>query len=143
MSEPETTTDTGRRAATSTPASPTAASPAADSVPVVITPRAAERVLANPDREKGPDAGLRLSVVKGGCSGYEYLVKFVGEPAEGDLAWEAHGLRVFLDPESREYLEGTELDFDDSLYGGGLRFRNPNATATCGCGTSFAATPTD
>lgn len=85
------------------------------------------------------DAGLRLAVTKGGCSGYEYSIGFAAEPQPGDLQFEAGSLRVFVDAASADLLRGTVLDYVDGLHGAGLRFRNPNATHGCGCGASFAA----
>jgi len=107
---------------------------------VELTPLAVEKVLAARAEEGHPsDAGLRLAVVKGGCSGYEYSVKFAPQPVEGDMVFEAGGITVFVDPESERLLRGTVLDYVDGLHGAGLRFENPNAGHDCGCGASFAA----
>ncbi len=107
---------------------------------VELTPLAVERVLAARSEEGHPaDAGLRLAVVKGGCSGYEYSVKFVPEPDRNDYVFEVGGLRVFVDRDSERLLRGTVLDYVDGLHGAGLRFVNPNAGHDCGCGASFAA----
>ena len=111
---------------------------------VELTPIAVEKVLAAREAEGlGSDAGLRLAVVKGGCSGYEYSVKFVDAPAEGDKVFDAGGISVFIDVESEKLLRGSVLDYDDGLHGAGLKFRNPNAGHDCGCGASFAAAPSD
>lgn len=105
-----------------------------------LTPLAVEKVLAARAEEGlGSDHGLRLSVTKGGCSGYEYSVKFAEKPNEGDLMFEVAGLSVFVDPDSEPLLRGTVLDYVDGLSGAGLRFLNPNAAHECGCGSSFAA----
>ena len=107
---------------------------------VELTPLAVEKVLAARAEEgHGSDAGLRLAVVKGGCSGYEYSVKFVAAPADGDMVFDAGGITVFVDPDSERLLRGTVLDYVDGLHGAGLRFENPNAGHDCGCGASFAA----
>ena len=107
---------------------------------VELTPLAIEKVLAARAEEGlGSEAGLRLSVVKGGCSGYEYSVKFAPQPAEGDKVFEENGLRVFVAADSETLLRGTVLDYTDGLHGAGLRFSNPNAGHDCGCGASFAA----
>lgn len=108
---------------------------------VELTPLAVEKVLAARDDEGlGTDHGLRLAVTKGGCSGYEYSVKFAPAPAEGDMIFEAGGISVFIDRDSEPLLRGTVLDYADGLHGAGLRFVNPNAAHDCGCGASFAAT---
>ncbi len=111
---------------------------------VELTPLAVEKVIAARAEEGlGEDAGLRLAVVKGGCSGYEYSVKFADAPAEGDTVFDAGGISVFIDKESEKMLRGSVLDFSDGLHGGGLKFQNPNADHDCGCGASFAAAADD
>lgn len=89
-------------------------------------------------KEGRPDGCLRLAVVKGGCSGYEYSIKFVDAPEADDLCYQIDDIGVSIAPDSVERLRGTLLDFSDGLYGGGLKFVNPNATHSCGCGASFA-----
>ncbi len=107
--------------------------------PIVgLTPKAIEKVFATMQSEGRSGHGLRLSVVKGGCSGYEYSIKFAEQPNEGDIAYEIDKLRVFVDPGSVEKLEGTVLDYVDGMYGAGLKFTNPNAVHSCGCGSSFS-----
>lgn len=108
---------------------------------VQLTPLALERILAARSEEGlAGDCGLRLAVVKGGCSGYEYSVKFAAQPSDGDIIFEADkGLKVFIDRDSESLLRGTVLDYQDGLHGAGLRFSNPNAGHDCGCGASFAA----
>jgi iron-sulfur cluster assembly protein len=107
---------------------------------VELTPLAIEKVLAARAEEgHGSEYGLRIAVVKGGCSGYEYSVKFAAEPVEGEKVFDAGGIRVFVPRESEDLLRGTVLDYTDGLSGAGLRFSNPNAGHDCGCGASFAA----
>ncbi|HYC54867.1 MAG TPA: iron-sulfur cluster assembly accessory protein [Candidatus Binatia bacterium] len=107
---------------------------------VQLTPKAIDKVMAARAAEgHGPDFGLRLSVVKGGCSGYEYSIKFSPAPRQGDLIYRAGELPVFVDAESVDLLRGTVLDYTDGLHGAGLKFVNPNAAHSCGCGASFAA----
>jgi iron-sulfur cluster assembly accessory protein len=107
---------------------------------VELTPLAVEKILAARAEEGlGSEHGLRLAVTKGGCSGYEYSVKFVPAPAESDLVFETGGVSVFVDRDSESLLRGTVLDYVDGLHGAGLRFVNPNAAHACGCGSSFAA----
>lgn len=106
---------------------------------VELTPLAVEKVLAaREDEGLGADHGLRLSVTKGGCSGYEYSVKFAPLPAQDDMIFDAGGLSVYVDREAEPLLRGTVLDYVEGLHGAGLRFVNPNAAHSCGCGSSFA-----
>ncbi len=86
--------------------------------------------------ETGESAGLRILVEKGGCAGMQYTMQ-IDVQAPGDSVSEAFGGRVFVDPSSAPYLEGSELDYCDDLVGTGFRLRNPRATRSCGCGTSF------
>ncbi|MBI5503878.1 MAG: iron-sulfur cluster assembly accessory protein [Deltaproteobacteria bacterium] len=115
--------------------------PTAQSETIVqLTPKAIEKVLAARAGEGlGDDHGLRLAVVKGGCSGYEYSVKFVASPAADDFVYRAGAVEVYVDAESAAMLRGTVLDYVDGLHGAGLKFVNPNAAHSCGCGASFAA----
>ncbi|HWO42515.1 MAG TPA: iron-sulfur cluster assembly accessory protein [Candidatus Eisenbacteria bacterium] len=108
-------------------------------VDLKVTPAAARQVKALLERDKLEGYGLRVGVTDGGCSGYSYQLKFEKEPQPGDQVLELEELRVFIDSTSAELLNGTVLDYAASLYGGGFKFVNPNATATCGCGTSFSA----
>jgi iron-sulfur cluster assembly accessory protein len=90
-------------------------------------------------RDQRSGYGLRVSVSDGGCSGYSYKLDFEKEPKPGDVILRFEDLSVFVDAQSIDYLRGTVVDFIPGLYGGGFKFSNPNATATCGCGTSFSA----
>ncbi len=81
---------------------------------------------------------LRVSVVGGGCSGFSYKFDLETARAEDDLAIERDGATVLVDPMSMEFLAGSELDYADELIGAAFRITNPNATAACGCGTSFS-----
>jgi iron-sulfur cluster assembly accessory protein len=110
----------------------------ADSPVLTLTPAAATHIRRAMASEGLEGHGLRVSVVTGGCSGNEYALDFAAAPRDGDTVYVFDDLRVFVDAASREKLAGTVLDYVDSLSGGGLRFRNPNATHQCGCGTSFA-----
>jgi iron-sulfur cluster assembly protein len=105
---------------------------------LTLTPAAAAHVRRAIEKEGLTGHGLRISVVTGGCSGNEYALDFTALPQEGDSVYEYGDLKVFVDEASREKLAGTVLDYVDGLSGGGLRFKNPNATHHCGCGTSFA-----
>ena len=86
-----------------------------------------------------PDHGLRVFVAGGGCSGLQYGMAFEGEPRDMDTIVEAHGLKVYVDPVSLEYLSGATIDYVDGLMGAGFRIENPNAVKSCGCGNSFQA----
>jgi len=84
-----------------------------------------------------PEAGLRIRVVPGGCSGFQYDMVIDEAPSEGDEVVETNGVRVFVDPMSMRYLNGVELDYVNSIMGSGFTFKNPNAAGGCGCGSSF------
>ncbi len=87
--------------------------------------------------EETPNMFLRLGVKAGGCSGFSYGMGFDDEQAASDEVIEMNGLKVVVDEESHKYLNGVEIDFEDSGMGGGFSIHNPNAVATCGCGSSF------
>jgi len=102
-----------------------------------ITESAAEQLRSlAAERSLPPSQGLRLSIEKGGCAGLQYGME-IGEKQADDDVSEAHGARVFIDPESREHLDGCTLDYTDDLAGAGFRIVNPRAVRSCGCGTSF------
>jgi iron-sulfur cluster assembly accessory protein len=83
------------------------------------------------------EAGLRIGVLPGGCSGFQYGLNIEDEPAEDDLVLESNGLRLFVDPFSMQYLGGVEIDYVTTFQGSGFTFNNPNASGGCGCGSSF------
>jgi iron-sulfur cluster assembly accessory protein len=105
--------------------------------PVVLTERAARRIAAIAADEPAGTA-LRIAVEGGGCSGFQYKYDLTTVRAGDDLVLERAGAQVWIDPVSLEYLAGSEIDFVDDLIGASFKIRNPNATAGCGCGTSFA-----
>lgn len=86
--------------------------------------------------KKGPEAGLRLGVQGGGCSGMTYFMEF-DTPMEGDLVIEKGGVKVFVDPRSASYVKGSTLEYVESLTGAGFKVTNPNVKGSCGCGHSF------
>jgi len=88
------------------------------------------------DREK---VTLRVGVKGGGCSGFSYILDLTEQKRDTDEAFEKHGIRVVCDPKSYLYLNGTTIDFKDEIMGRGFVFNNPNATSSCGCGSSFTA----
>jgi len=83
------------------------------------------------------DVGLRVAVLPGGCSGFQYGLNIEDGPESDDEVLEVDGVRVFVDPFSAQYLEGVEIDYVSSMMGQGFTFRNPNASGGCGCGSSF------
>lgn len=89
-------------------------------------------------RTAGAAPVVRLSTRPGGCSGTKYVLDVPGVPAEGDASFPRSGVTLVVDPASLPLLEGLELDYVDSLVGGGFAFANPNAQGTCGCGASFS-----
>jgi iron-sulfur cluster assembly accessory protein len=89
-------------------------------------------------RERASGHGLRVGVQGGGCSGLEYHLAFEEKPGPDDTVLEVDGIHVFLDQNSQQYLKGVTIDYVSGLHGAGFKFLNPNATRTCGCGSSFS-----
>ena len=85
------------------------------------------------------EGGLRLGVLGGGCSGLSYSIKFDTQPRERDRIFDYEGVRLFVDPKSFLYLHGMTLDYEETLMKQGFNFINPNASRSCGCGTSFSS----
>ena len=116
-------------------------SPEADAPPppLVFTDSAANKVKELVDEEGNPDLKLRVFVQGGGCSGFQYglMIEENGQ-GSGDQVFESHGVKLFVDPISIRYLKGAEVDFVDTVTGGGFTIKNPQATSTCGCGQSFS-----
>jgi len=106
-----------------------------------VTEIAATKITDLLAEENKPDAGLRVFVQGGGCSGFQYgLMIDEGEgDQEADKVFEVNGVRLLVDPISLRYLNGAEVDFVDNNMGGGFTIKNPNAKSTCGCGSSFSA----
>ena len=109
-----------------------------DDKPILFTPAAAEAVRKALKEEGEEGDFLRVSVVGGGCSGYQYGLDFDKEERMGDLALEFDGVKVVVDPISVGYLKGTVVDYVSGLNGTGFQFKNPNAKRTCGGGSSFS-----
>ncbi|MEM6884401.1 MAG: iron-sulfur cluster assembly accessory protein [Verrucomicrobiota bacterium] len=105
---------------------------------IEITEQAAQQIQVLVDDSGAPEAGLRIFIERGGCSGLQYTMQ-ISEQQDGDHHFESHGASVFLDQESAGYLKGSTIDYSDSLSSTGFRIQNPNAKQTCGCGTSFEA----
>jgi len=104
---------------------------------VTVTDRAATRIAEITSGEPASPM-LRVSVEGGGCSGFQYKFDLVGGHAEDDFVIEHAGAVVVIDPVSLQYMEGAEIDFVDDLIGAAFKIKNPVATASCGCGTSFS-----
>ncbi|KRE13173.1 heme biosynthesis protein HemY [Bosea sp. Root483D1] len=104
---------------------------------ISLTGKAASRIVAVMANE-APGAMLRVSVAGGGCSGFQYVFDIDREKAQGDLVLERDGATVLIDETSLELLDGSTIDFVDDLVGQSFKIINPNATSSCGCGTSFA-----
>lgn len=106
---------------------------------IQLTTRATEKVKEIIDTQEPKPAGLRISVVGGGCSGFSYSMAFENTPNMLDKTYSYDGLKVFVDQASLLYLEGAEVDYVETLEGSGFKFNNPNVKSTCGCGSSFSA----
>jgi iron-sulfur cluster assembly accessory protein len=113
--------------------------PGAETPALAITAKAVEMVKKTREQE-GMDAsfGLRVAVMGGGCSGFQYALDFEQEARPTDQVFEVEGLKVYLDPISARYLEGVTIDYVFGMNGAGFKFDNPRATGSCGCGHSFA-----
>lgn len=103
---------------------------------VTLSERAATHV-ANFLTKRGKGVGIRLGVRTTGCSGMAYKLEFADEVPEGDEIYESHGVKIFVDPKSLTYIDGTELDYAREGLNEGFKFNNPNVKNECGCGESF------
>lgn len=120
-----------------TQTTPTTSPPRADAPAVSLTPQAVVHIKRMLDENQMAGFGLRFGLQGGGCSGYTYQLEFEEEAQPEDEVYEFDGVRVFLNPLHRQYLEGSEIDFRDELIGAGFHIENPNVKRQCGCGTSF------
>ncbi|MEW6119685.1 MAG: iron-sulfur cluster assembly protein IscA [Pseudomonadota bacterium] len=103
---------------------------------VTLSERAAQHV-AGFLAKRGKGVGIRLGVRTTGCSGMAYKLEFADEVPQGDEIYESHGVKVFVDPKSLPYIDGTELDYAREGLNEGFKFNNPNVKNECGCGESF------
>lgn len=110
----------------------------AQATPIGVTEKAAIKARVLAEREGRPEACLRVRVTAGGCAGFHYKLSFEDVPAGDDHVIDAHGLRVLVDPKSVPVIEGSTLDFNDALLGGGFKMLNPRAVHECACGESFS-----
>ncbi|MWC29555.1 iron-sulfur cluster insertion protein ErpA [Paenibacillus sp. MMS18-CY102] len=104
---------------------------------IKVSDTAVDKIKEMLEAEETPNMFLRVGVKEGGCSGFSYGMGFDDERHEGDQELDANGLKVVVDGDSVKYLNGLEIDWKDAAMGGGFTINNPNATATCGCGSSF------
>ncbi len=105
---------------------------------ITVTPTAISEVRKFIEEQGAAhSAGLRVAVLPGGCSGFQYGLNIEDDAETDDEILDVEGLRVFVDPFSAQYLEGVEIDYVSTMMGQGFTFRNPNATGGCGCGSSF------
>jgi len=106
---------------------------------ITVTETAATKISELLTEENKSGSGLRVFVQGGGCSGFQYGL-MIEENGQGsaDQVYESHGVKLYVDPISVRYLKGAEVDFVDTITGGGFPIKNPNATSTCGCGSSFS-----
>jgi iron-sulfur cluster insertion protein len=107
--------------------------------PLLFTDSAVTKVRELIEEEGNPGLKLRVFVTGGGCSGFQYGFTFDEEVNEDDTALEKDGVTLLIDPMSYQYLMGAEIDYSEGLEGSQFVIRNPNATSTCGCGSSFSA----
>ncbi len=112
--------------------------PTAPSVPLVFTDAAASKVSELLKEEENPELKLRVFISGGGCSGFQYGFTFDEKIEDGDVQVENGGVVLLVDPMSVQYLMGAEIDYKEDLEGAQFVIRNPNATTTCGCGSSFS-----
>ncbi len=104
---------------------------------VIITPNAVRRIHYLREKEKRPEAALRLRIIAGGCSGMQYRMDLAETPRPTDIVIAAEDAKVFVDPKSMVYLQGSTVDYEEDLLGGQFKITNPNAKHACSCGLSF------
>ncbi len=104
-----------------------------------VTDLAASHMREQIQKQGKPNAGLRVRIVAGGCSGLQYKLEFTENQRKDDNVIESNGVKVFIDPKSAVFLAASQLDYSEELVGGGFRVVNPQAKAKCSCGESFTA----
>ncbi|OGX41498.1 MAG: hypothetical protein A3C53_05020 [Omnitrophica WOR_2 bacterium RIFCSPHIGHO2_02_FULL_68_15] len=104
---------------------------------ITLTEKAVGKLKTLLAQEGKADYGLRLRVVGGGCSGMSYAMDFEAAAGPEDKVYEDHGVKVFVDPQSDQYVGGAQVDYTEALTGAGFTIKNPNAKGSCGCGSSF------
>ena len=116
----------------------TPATPEVKAAPITLTPTAIAKVKEIMGQQNPVPAGLRVSVVGGGCSGFSYSMQFENSSGMMDKVFDFDGLKVYVDATSAMYLNGCRVDYVETLEGAGFKFENPNVKSTCGCGSSFS-----
>ncbi len=106
---------------------------------IALTPAAVTKVKEILAKQQEPFEGLRIAVVGGGCSGFQYHMGFEKASGLNDQVLDFDGLKVIVDNNSMHYIKGCQIDYVDGIHGTGFKFNNPNAVSTCGCGESFKA----
>ncbi len=104
---------------------------------ITITEPASLKIKELLSQEENQDMYLRVGVKSGGCSGFSYGMGFDEDKLDNDNEFDQHGVKVIIDEESMKHISGVEIDYKESMMGGGFTINNPNAVATCGCGSSF------
>jgi Iron-sulfur cluster assembly accessory protein len=104
---------------------------------ITLTEQAGHKIKELMAQEENPNLYLRIGVKPGGCSGFTYGMGFDDEKRDDDTVFEQHGIKILVDRFSEPYLRGVTIDYKETLMGGGFTIDNPNAVATCGCGSSF------
>jgi iron-sulfur cluster assembly accessory protein len=112
--------------------------PGGASMPLELTSKAVSKVKEIMSQQEPQPLGLRVGVAGGGCSGFSYQMNFESQSNPIDKVYEFDGLKVFIDQASLMYLNGTKIDYVETLEGAGFKFDNPNVKTTCGCGSSFS-----
>lgn len=104
---------------------------------LVLTSSAVRRIRALREKEKRPEANLRIRIIAGGCSGMQYRMDLAEAKRQTDNVVEEQDVAVYVDPKSMAYLQGSQLDYEEDLLGGQFKIHNPNAKTSCSCGLSF------
>lgn len=111
----------------------------ADSKPIVhLTDAALEKIRSMIKRDGKEGHCLRIGIIAGGCAGMSYDLRLQKTPYENDIQWEQGGITIITNPESIQFMHGTEINYVDTLKESGFQYKNPNASGSCGCGTSFS-----
>src|SRR3989338_3717687 len=105
---------------------------------VVLTDTAVEKINSMMKRDGKEGYCLRVGVVAGGCAGMSYDLRLQKSPYDNDVKWEQNGITIITNPESIQFMHGTEINYVDTLKQSGFQYKNPNASGSCGCGTSFS-----
>jgi len=105
---------------------------------VQLTKAAIDKIKSMMERDDKDEHCLRIGVVAGGCAGMSYDLRLQKTPYDNDIKWEQDGITIITNPESIQFMHGTEINYVDTLKESGFQYKNPNASGSCGCGTSFS-----